>query len=113
MLLLVSVQSMLVAWPALLSCWLVLVTTQVPAAAARRHHLFVGNLHRPAVIHSLVFDEDTLQLNVTRSLAADSSQSWLTFNVCFLSSLSLSLSRQLPKLLDIHLLDIYIFFFRC
>ncbi len=55
-------------------CWL------MGLALARRHHLFVGNLHLPAALHSLVFDDESLQLNVSRTMAADSSHVWITFN---------------------------------
>jgi len=49
---------------------------------SRRHHVFVANLHLPAALHSIVFDEETAQLNITRTIPGDSSHSWLTFNAC-------------------------------
>ncbi len=58
------------------TCWLI-----APPAASRRHHLFVGNLNMPAAIHSLVFDDESFQINVSRTITADSSHSWITFNV--------------------------------
>ena len=58
-------------------CWL------AGLVFSRKHHVFVGNLHLPAALHSIVFDEETAQLNITRTMLADSSHSWLTFNAGF------------------------------
>ncbi len=49
--------------------------------ASRQHHLFVGNMNMPAAMHSLAFDDESFQINVSRTVAADSSHSWITFNV--------------------------------
>ncbi len=70
-------------------CWPSLAQMMIPSVAARRHHLFVGNLNLPAAIHSLVFDDESFQLNVSRNMVADSSHAWITFNVSsFLASCS-------------------------
>ena len=52
-------------------------------APATVHHLFVGNLGLPASIHALEFDDETLTLVKTRTMSADSSHAWITFDVTY------------------------------
>ena len=61
------------------ACWL------VGLVLSRRHHIFVGNRYLPAAMHGIAFDEETLQINITRTMLADSSHSWIAFNVSSLT----------------------------
>jgi hypothetical protein len=68
------------------ACWL------VGLVVSRKHHLFVANLNLPAALHSIVFDDDTLQANHSRTMAADSSHTWITFNASRLTPIDLLLA---------------------
>ena len=58
-----------------------LVTAVVTLVSAKKHHLFVGNLLPPAMIHALEFDDETLKLTKTKSIEADASHAWIAFDV--------------------------------
>ena len=62
----------------ILLVYLLLITS----ATAKTHHLFVGNLLLPASIHALEFNDETLTLIKTKTIAADSSHAWVAFDVC-------------------------------
>jgi len=52
---------------------------------AKVHHLFVGNLGVPASIHALEFDDEALTLVKTKTIAADGSHPWISFDVSLTS----------------------------
>jgi len=59
---------------------LLLITAVVTLVSAKKHHLFVGNLRPPALIHALEFDDETLTLTKTKSIQADASHAWIAFD---------------------------------
>ncbi|KAK0615228.1 Lactonase, 7-bladed beta-propeller-domain-containing protein [Bombardia bombarda] len=44
------------------------------------HSLFVGNLMDPALMYSLVFDDETHSLNRAETITAEASHAWITFD---------------------------------
>jgi len=60
---------------------------------AKVHHLFVGNLGVPASIHALEFDDEALTIVKTKTIAADGSHPWISFDVS-LTSLPSHYSKQ-------------------
>jgi hypothetical protein len=49
---------------------------------AEIHNMFVGNFRDPYTLHSLAFDDETVELKVTATMEAGASHAWLAFNVC-------------------------------
>ncbi|KAK8062155.1 3-carboxy-cis-cis-mucoante lactonizing enzyme [Apiospora hydei] len=64
----------------LLRAVLAVTATILATAHARVHHLFVGNLYPPPRLYALVFDDETLALEVTANMTADSSHAWIAFD---------------------------------
>ncbi len=60
---------------------LVALLLQPPTVSARQHYMFVGSQQGSAVIHSVVFDDATRFLWEDQTIAANTSHSWLAFNV--------------------------------
>lgn len=57
-----------------------LAATFASHAFAAKHHLFVGNLVAPTSLHSLEFDDETLDFTLTKTMKADAAHSWITFS---------------------------------
>lgn len=45
------------------------------------HRMFVGNLYPPASIYALQFDDQSLELKMTKNITANSGHAWIALNV--------------------------------
>ncbi|KAK7959888.1 putative carboxy-cis-cis-muconate cyclase [Apiospora aurea] len=64
----------------LLRAVLAVAATILTTVHARVHHLFVGNLYPPPRLYALAFDDETLALEITANMTADSSHAWIAFD---------------------------------